>query len=45
VQATGIIESSLMDPIPMPPVTGSSGSISDMPAGDPNSQWRKPVPR
>jgi len=45
VQATGIIESSLMDPIPMPPVTGSSGSISDVPAADPNSQWRKPVPR
>lgn len=45
VQATGIIESSLMDPIPMPTAAGSSGSISDVPATDPNSQWRKPVPR
>ena len=43
VQATGIVESSLKDPIPLPPA--SSGSLSDAPQEDPNSQWRKPIPR
>ncbi|MEK0425989.1 MAG: hypothetical protein RJB11_2080 [Planctomycetota bacterium] len=43
VQATGIVESSLKDPIPLPPA--SSGSLTDAPQEDPNSQWRKPIPR
>jgi hypothetical protein len=43
VQATGIVESSFKDPIPLPPAT--SGSISDAPQEDPNAQWRKPNPR
>ena len=52
VQATGIIESSLKDPIPLPPPvsgisgqSGASGSISDGTKEDPNAQWRKPEPR
>ena len=44
VQATGIIESSLKDPIPFPPVP-STGSISDATQEDPNAQWRKPAVR
>ncbi|MFM8215202.1 MAG: hypothetical protein ACKN82_11245 [Pirellula sp.] len=43
VQATGIVESSFKDPVPLPPVT--SGSLSDAPQEDPNAQWRKPNPR
>lgn len=43
VQATGIVESSFKDPIPLPPA--NSGSISDAPQEDPNAQWRKPNPR
>jgi hypothetical protein len=43
VQATGIVESSFKDPIPLPPAT--SGSLSDAPQEDPNAQWRKPNPR
>jgi len=46
VQATGILESSLYDPAPVPStISGSSGSITDTPNEDPNSQWRKPIPR
>ncbi|MEI6524806.1 MAG: hypothetical protein WCP62_02185 [Planctomycetota bacterium] len=46
VQATGILESSLYDPAPVPStISGSSGSITDTPTEDPNSQWRKPIPR
>jgi hypothetical protein len=43
VQATGIVESSLKDPIALPPA--ASGSLSDAPQEDPNAQWRKPIPR
>lgn len=43
VQATGIVESSFKDPVPLPPAT--SGSLSDAPQEDPNAQWRKPNPR